>query len=86
MSAWKPLDQAPRAAKGEKPQPVVLFLPSAWRVTDKDGTPIVFAHCRVVGWWSESQQHWVAGLHPNMQEQKVYPSLWTECPDEPELS
>jgi len=79
-SPWKSID-----ADTPRDKPVILFLPAASHDTGRDGRPFNVKHVRVVGWWDETQSHWVAGLHSDRAVVKVYPSLWADCPDEPEV-
>ena len=77
MSDWRSLDAAPKDKK------LLLFCP--W-VDSPDGKG---AHAeakinnhRIVGWWSEDMTHWVSA-YPGAAPFKVYPSRWTDLPDEP---
>lgn len=75
---WQGLDTAPKDKK------VLLFLP--W--TDSpDGTgkhpDAKPNHGRVVGWWDEDIKGWVTALPGQKIAQQVYPSRWTDLPDEP---
>lgn len=74
---WRTLDQAPHH------KPVILFCPYT---ESPDGTgahpDAKAAHCRIVGWWSDQEQHWVSKL-PGGKEVRVYPSRWAELLDEP---
>lgn len=82
---WKPLADATKLDDAGKPVAVLLYLPGAWRKTDAHGIPTDVGHGRVVGWWDDKLESWVTALHPNADVQKVYPSLWTELPDGPDL-
>jgi len=80
------MDSAPRALKPDDPVvQVLLFLPGAVHAADKEGRPTEVSHSRVVGWWDVTRSVWVAGLHPDRPAHVVYPSLWSEIPDEPQL-
>jgi hypothetical protein len=77
-TGWEPIDQAPRD------RPALFFCPY---VHSPDGTgahpDARAAHGRVVGWWSEEEKHWVAGILQGTV-QRIYPSRWAELLDEPE--
>jgi hypothetical protein len=75
---WPTLDTAPRD------KPIILFCPY---VESPDGTganpDAKVAHGRIVGWWSDTEKHWVSKL-PGGSEVRVYPSRWAELLDEPQ--
>lgn len=84
---WKPLADAKKLDDAGKPVPVLLYLPGVWHKTDEETKlPIAVAHGRVVGWWDAKLESWVTALSPNhAQPHKVYPSLWLELPDGPDV-
>lgn len=77
MSDWQSLDKAPKDKK------LLLFCP--W-VDSPDGTgghpEAKVNHHRIVGWWSAELNHWASSM-PGGKPFKVYPSRWTDLPDEP---
>jgi hypothetical protein len=77
VSDWQSLDTAPKDKK------LLLFCP--W-VDSPDGTgghpEAKVNHHRIVGWWSADLNHW-ASSYPGGEPFKVYPSRWTDLPDEP---